>query len=68
MKTYGGVEVSGQLHSSAAFSPRRKSPRYPFGARLDGPQPRSGRDGEEEKSLPLPDIESLSAGQQAQET
>jgi hypothetical protein len=45
------LEVSGQFH------PRGKSPWYPLDMRLDGPQTRSGRGGEEKKSLPLPGIE-----------
>jgi hypothetical protein len=45
MKTYGGVEVSGQLHAPTAL-PLGKGPRYPFYRRLGGPQSRSGRYGE----------------------
>jgi hypothetical protein len=48
MKTYGGVEleVSGQLHASAALAPG-KSPLYPLDRRLGGPQNQAGRRGEE---------------------
>jgi hypothetical protein len=58
MKTYGGVEVyfhqslhwmevSGQLHAPAALPPG-KLPKYSLNRKLDGPQIRSGRCGEEE--------------------
>jgi hypothetical protein len=63
MKTYGGVEVqlrvflprlymvvSDQLHAPAILPPG-KEPRYQFD-RLGGPQSRSGRGGEERKSVP----------------
>jgi len=33
------------------------SPRYPLGRKLDGPQSRSGRGGEEENSQFLPGLE-----------
>jgi hypothetical protein len=37
--------------------PQGKSPWYPLDRRLDGPQSRSGRGGEEENSLRLPALE-----------
>jgi hypothetical protein len=37
--------------------PQGKSPWYPFGRRLGGPQNRSGRGGEEKNSQPLPGLE-----------
>jgi hypothetical protein len=40
------LEVSGQLHGPAAFTPRERAPLYPLNRRLGGPQSRSGRDGE----------------------
>jgi hypothetical protein len=40
------MEVSGQLHAPAALPPG-KEPRYALDRRLDGPQSRSGRCGEE---------------------
>jgi hypothetical protein len=40
------MEVSGQLLAPAALPPR-KEPLVPIGWRLDGPQSRSGRGGEE---------------------
>jgi len=43
------MEVSGQLQG--------KSPRYPLDRRLGAPQSRSGRGSEEEKFLPLLEIE-----------
>jgi hypothetical protein len=43
------MQVSGQLHSSALY-PQGKSPCYPLDRRLDGPQIRSGRGGEEVNS------------------
>jgi hypothetical protein len=52
------MEVSGQLHAPAALS-QGKSPWYPLERRLDGPQSRSGRGGEEKNSQPLPGIEPL---------
>jgi hypothetical protein len=42
------MEVSGQFHAPAALL-QRKSPWYPLARRLDGPQNRSGRGGEEEQ-------------------
>jgi hypothetical protein len=50
------MEVSGQLHAPAALPPRKK-PRYSLDMRLDGPQSRSGRGGEEKNSQPPPEIE-----------
>jgi hypothetical protein len=50
------MEVSGQLHAPAAL-PQGKSPRYPLDRRLDGPQNRSGRGGEEKNSQLPPGIE-----------
>jgi hypothetical protein len=44
------MEVSGQLHALADLPPG-KEPRHPFDRRVDGPQSRSGRCGEEKKSL-----------------
>jgi len=43
------MEVSGQLHVSAALPPGKEHP--------GGPQSRSGRDGEEINFQPLPGIE-----------
>jgi hypothetical protein len=40
------MDVSGQLRASAALR-RGKSPRYPLGIRLGGPQSWSGHYGEE---------------------
>jgi hypothetical protein len=53
MKTYWGVEVSGQPHPPAALPPRERNP----GTRIDGPQSRSLRGGEEKNSQPLPGLE-----------
>jgi hypothetical protein len=39
------------------FYPQRKRPWYPLDRRLDGPQNRSGRGGEEKNSQPLPGLE-----------
>jgi hypothetical protein len=50
------MEVSGQIHASAALTPW-KEPRYPLDKRLGGPQSRSGHYGEE-KNQPPPGIES----------
>jgi hypothetical protein len=41
------MEVSGQFHVSAALPPGKEPPRYPLARRLDGPQSRSGRGGEQ---------------------
>jgi len=49
------VEVSGELHASAALHPG-KSPRYPLDRRLGGTQSLSGREDEEKNNLPLPGI------------
>jgi hypothetical protein len=46
------MEVSGQLHASAAL------PQYPFDRKLRGPQSSSERSGEEKKSLQSPCRES----------
>jgi hypothetical protein len=43
------MEVSGQLHASAAL-PQGKSPWYPLNRRVGGPQSRSGRGVEERKT------------------
>jgi hypothetical protein len=50
------MEVRGQIHAPAALPPG-KDPWYPLDRRLDRPQNRSGRGGEEKNSLPLPGIE-----------
>jgi hypothetical protein len=50
------MEVSGQLHSSAALTQGR-SPWYALDRRLGGPQSQSGRGGEEKNSQPLPGLE-----------
>jgi hypothetical protein len=50
------MEVSGQLHALAALL-LGKSPWYPMEKRQGGPQSRSGRGGEENKSQPLPGLE-----------
>jgi hypothetical protein len=50
------MEVSGQFHASAALFPG-KSQGYPLDRKLDGPQSRSGRCGEEKNLFPLPEIE-----------
>jgi hypothetical protein len=50
------MEVSGQLHAPAALA-QGKSPWYPLDRRLDGPQSRSGRGGEEKNAQPLPGLE-----------
>jgi hypothetical protein len=51
------MEVSDQLHASAALPPE-KLPWYPLNRRLGGLQSRSGRCGEE-RNLALPGIEIL---------
>jgi hypothetical protein len=51
------MEISGQLHALAAL-PRDKSPPYTLDRRLYGPQSRSGRGGEENKSHHCPCRES----------
>jgi len=48
--------VSGQLHAPTAL-PQGKSPKYPLGRRLGGPQSHSGRVGEEKNSQPPPGME-----------
>jgi hypothetical protein len=50
------MEVSGQLHSTAALFPG-KEPMVPIGWGLGGSQSRSGRRGEEKNSQPPPGIE-----------
>jgi hypothetical protein len=50
------MEVSGQLYDPAALPPG-KEPLLPLDRRLDGPQSRSGRGGEEKNSQSLPRIE-----------
>jgi hypothetical protein len=50
------MEVSGQLHASAALPPG-KEPRYPLDKRLGGLQTHSGHGGEEKNSQSLPGIE-----------
>jgi hypothetical protein len=45
------MEVGGQFHAPAAL-PQGKSPWYPLGKRLDGPQSRSGHGDEEKNSQP----------------
>jgi hypothetical protein len=50
------MEVSGQLHAPAALS-QGNGPCFPLGRRLDGPQSRSGRGGEEKSSQLLPGLE-----------
>jgi hypothetical protein len=45
--------VGGQLHVRAALPPG-KEPFYPLDRRLCASRSRSGRDGEEKNSLPLP--------------
>jgi hypothetical protein len=53
--------VSGQLHASVALLSGVNPTRYPFDRRLDEPQSRSGRNGEEKNLLPAgnrtPDIQ-----------
>jgi hypothetical protein len=68
---YGGAEVRSTYSSrhymeEIGFTllplyPRRKSTQYPLNTRLSGPQSKSGRAGEEKKSLPLPKFESRSS-------
>jgi hypothetical protein len=50
------MEASGQFHSPAALS-RGKEPRYLSDKRLGEPHSRSGHDGEEKNSQPLPGLE-----------
>jgi hypothetical protein len=47
------MEVSGQLHASAALPPGKET----MDRRLGGPQNRSGSGSEEKNSQPLPEIE-----------
>jgi hypothetical protein len=51
------MEVCGQLHAPAAFTPQGKSPLSSLDRKLGGPQSRSGRGGEEKNSQPPPGIE-----------
>jgi hypothetical protein len=48
------MEVSGQLHAPAALLPGKE---HPLDMRLDVPQSRSGRGGEEKIPQPPPGIE-----------
>jgi hypothetical protein len=50
------MEVSGQLHASAALPPG-KEPRFLLDRSLGGSQSWSGRGGEEKNSQPLPGLE-----------
>jgi hypothetical protein len=50
------MEVSVQLHAPAALPPG-KEPLVHMGWRLDGPQSRSERGGEEKNSRTLPELE-----------
>jgi hypothetical protein len=50
------MEVSGQPYAQPLY-PQGKSPWYPLDRRLDGPQSRSGRGGEEKNSQPVPGLE-----------
>jgi hypothetical protein len=52
------MEVSGQLHAPTAL-PQGKSPWYPLGRRLGGPQSQSGRGDEEKSSQLLPGLEMI---------
>jgi hypothetical protein len=69
MKTFWGMEVYFLAFLTSApggvkylsSHPGGKSPRHPLCRRLGGPHSRSGRGGEEKKSLHLPEIESLSS-------
>jgi hypothetical protein len=54
------MEVSGQLHVMAVFSPRIKAEGNHW-MMVGGPQSRSGRGGVEQKSQPLPGIEPWSS-------
>jgi hypothetical protein len=50
------MEVNGQLHVPAALT-QGKRPCYPLDKRLGGSQSRSGHEGEEKNSQPLPGLE-----------
>jgi hypothetical protein len=50
------MEMSGQLHASAALPPG-KEPLVPIGGRLGGHQSRYGRSGKEKNFQPLPGLE-----------
>jgi hypothetical protein len=50
------MEVGGQFHARPLY-PQGKSPRYPLYRRLGGPKSRSGHDGKEKNSQPLPGLE-----------
>jgi hypothetical protein len=56
------MEASGQLHAPVALPPG-KSLRYPLDRRLDWPQSRSGRCGEEKNLAPVmirtPDVQAI---------
>jgi hypothetical protein len=58
------MEMSGQLHVPAALL-QAKTSRYPLDRKLDGPQRRSGRCGEEKNLLHLPGIEPRCLSRQA---
>jgi hypothetical protein len=57
MKTYVGVEVSGQLHSPVALPPNETAPEYTLDRSLGGPQSRSGRCEEEKNPLPTSEVD-----------
>jgi hypothetical protein len=47
------MEVTGQLHAPTALPPEKEPPpRCPLGKKLDGPQKRPGRRGEEKNLAP----------------
>jgi hypothetical protein len=54
------MEVSGQLLTAVAL-PQGKGLRCPLHRRVGGPQSQSGREGEEKKLRPLPEIEPRSS-------
>jgi hypothetical protein len=56
--------VSGELHARPLY-PQGKSPWYPLGRKLDGPQSRSGRGGEEKNTQPPLGIEPRSSDRPA---
>jgi hypothetical protein len=51
------MEVSSQLHASAALHPPGNNPWYPLDRGLGGPQNQSGRGDEKKNSQPLPGLE-----------
>jgi hypothetical protein len=63
MKAYWGAEIElNSFFGVVSFTPRPlypqgKSPWYPLGRRLGGPQSRSGRDGKVKNSQPLSELE-----------